>query len=164
MPLFHPVQLMRQSKAVVGLNMLTLWDEHGSLAQYVDPLTEWAEDGRIEPVVAEAFPLERAADVLNASRSRPASSVAVSAWLSPSADCSSSRSVGSIQRTEPTNAGTGPAIVGDPGALLAGAGSNASNIDVTTKAVRRPITPPSLPPAGHLRRWAERLIAPPEHR
>jgi NADPH:quinone reductase-like Zn-dependent oxidoreductase len=62
MPLFHPVQLMRQSKAVVGLNMLTLWDEHGSLGQYVDPLTAWAEDGRIEPVVAESFPLERGAD------------------------------------------------------------------------------------------------------
>jgi NADPH:quinone reductase-like Zn-dependent oxidoreductase len=62
MPLFHPVQLMRQSKAVIGLNMLTLWDEHGSLAEYVDPLIEWAQDGRIEPVVAEAFPLERGAD------------------------------------------------------------------------------------------------------
>src|SRR3954469_11815055 len=62
MPLFHPVQLMRQSKAVVGLNMLTLWDEHGSLAEYVDPLTGWAEDGRIDPVVAEAFPLEQGAE------------------------------------------------------------------------------------------------------
>ncbi len=62
MPLFHPVQLMRQSKAVIGLNMLTLWDEHGTLADYVEPLTEWAQDGRIDPVVAEAFPLERGAD------------------------------------------------------------------------------------------------------
>jgi len=42
MPLFHPVQLMRQSKAVIGLNMLTLWDEHGSLAEYVEPLIELA--------------------------------------------------------------------------------------------------------------------------
>lgn len=62
MPLFHPVQLMRQSKAVIGLNMLTLWDEHGSLSEYVDPLIEWARDGRIEPVMAESFPLDRAAD------------------------------------------------------------------------------------------------------
>ena len=62
MPLFHPVTLMRQSKAVIGLNMLTLWDEHGSLADYVEPLSEWARDGRIEPVVAESFPLERGAD------------------------------------------------------------------------------------------------------
>jgi NADPH:quinone reductase-like Zn-dependent oxidoreductase len=62
MPWFHPVTLMRQSKAVIGLNMLTLWDEHGSLAEYVDPLTMWAQDGRIQPIVAEAFPLERGAD------------------------------------------------------------------------------------------------------
>jgi NADPH:quinone reductase-like Zn-dependent oxidoreductase len=62
MPWFHPVTLMRQSKAVIGLNMLTLWDEHGSLADYVEPLTEWAQNGRIDPVVAESFPLERGAD------------------------------------------------------------------------------------------------------
>lgn len=62
MPLLHPVSLMRQSKAVIGLNMLTLWDERGSLADYIEPLTEWAHDGRVDPVVAESFPLERAAD------------------------------------------------------------------------------------------------------
>ena len=62
MPLFHPVSLMRKSKAVIGLNMLTLWDEHGSLADYIEPLSEWAADGRIEPVVAESFSFDRAAD------------------------------------------------------------------------------------------------------
>ena len=62
MPIFHPVQLMRQSKAVIGLNMLTIWDEHGSLADYIEPLDEWARDGRVDPVVGEVFPFERAAD------------------------------------------------------------------------------------------------------
>jgi NADPH:quinone reductase-like Zn-dependent oxidoreductase len=62
MPLFHPVRLMQQSKSVIGLNMLTLWDEHGSLADYIEPLREWAEQGKVDPVVADSFPFERAAD------------------------------------------------------------------------------------------------------
>jgi NADPH:quinone reductase-like Zn-dependent oxidoreductase len=62
MPLFHPAKLMSESKAVIGLNMKTLWDEKGSLDEYVGPLRAWIEEGRIRPVVAEAFPLERAAE------------------------------------------------------------------------------------------------------
>jgi NADPH:quinone reductase-like Zn-dependent oxidoreductase len=61
-PVFHPMPMMQSSRAVIGLNMLTLWDEHGSLADYVNPLREWVEGGQIRPVVAEAFPLERGAD------------------------------------------------------------------------------------------------------
>jgi NADPH:quinone reductase-like Zn-dependent oxidoreductase len=59
MPFFHPLRLMSQSKSVIGLNMLTLWDAHGSLHEYISPLAEWALMSRIRPVVAEAFPLER---------------------------------------------------------------------------------------------------------
>jgi NADPH:quinone reductase-like Zn-dependent oxidoreductase len=62
MPLFHPVRLMQQSKSVIGLNMLTLWDEHGSLSDYIEPLSEWAEQGKVDPVVAESFPFDRAAE------------------------------------------------------------------------------------------------------
>jgi NADPH:quinone reductase-like Zn-dependent oxidoreductase len=62
MPFFHPVKLMSESKSVIGLNMKTLWDEKKSLDDYVEPLRGWIEDGRIRPVVAEAFPLERGAD------------------------------------------------------------------------------------------------------
>jgi NADPH:quinone reductase-like Zn-dependent oxidoreductase len=61
-PVFHPVPMMRQSKAVIGLNMLTLWDSKGSIAEYVEPLRGWVESGALRPVVAEAFPLERGAD------------------------------------------------------------------------------------------------------
>lgn len=62
MPLFHPVQLMSNSKSVLGINMLTLWDEHGSLDEWIEPLRKWVDEGALRPVVAEPFPLERAAD------------------------------------------------------------------------------------------------------
>ena len=62
MPLFHPVKLMRESKAVIGLNMLTIWDSKGTLDEYIQPLSEWVADGTLRPVVAEAFPLERGPD------------------------------------------------------------------------------------------------------
>jgi NADPH:quinone reductase-like Zn-dependent oxidoreductase len=52
---------MSASKAVLGLNVLTLWDEHGS-SRWSEPLTEMIETGAIRPVVAKAFPLERGAD------------------------------------------------------------------------------------------------------
>lgn len=56
-PVFHPMQMMPASKAVIGLNMLTLWDEFGSLDDYIQPLRKWIDDREIRPVVAEAFPL-----------------------------------------------------------------------------------------------------------
>jgi NADPH:quinone reductase-like Zn-dependent oxidoreductase len=61
-PWFNPMRLMPPSKAVIGLNMLTLWDAKGSLDEYVEPLSEWMADGTVKPVVAEAFPLERGPD------------------------------------------------------------------------------------------------------
>ncbi|CAA9503870.1 MAG: hypothetical protein AVDCRST_MAG45-1476, partial [uncultured Solirubrobacterales bacterium] len=61
-PIFHPLGLMSSSRAVIGLNLLTLWDDRGTLEEYVEPLRAWAEAGRIRPVVAEAFPLEHGAD------------------------------------------------------------------------------------------------------
>src|SRR3954468_17965146 len=61
-PVFHPLGMMRSSKAVIGLNMLRLWDAKGSFDEYLTPLREWIDSGKLRPVVAEAFPLERAAD------------------------------------------------------------------------------------------------------
>jgi NADPH:quinone reductase-like Zn-dependent oxidoreductase len=61
-PIFHPMQMMPASKAVIGLNMLTLWDEFGTVDEYLAPLREWMDQGKIRPVVAESFPLERGAD------------------------------------------------------------------------------------------------------
>jgi NADPH:quinone reductase-like Zn-dependent oxidoreductase len=62
MPFFHPVKLMSESKSVIGLNMKTIWDEQGSLDDYIAPLRGWIEDGRVRPVVAKSFPLEDGAE------------------------------------------------------------------------------------------------------
>ncbi len=62
MPRFNPLKLMSGSRSVIGLNLLRLWDAGHSLEDYVRPLREWAGQGRIRPVVAAAFPLERGAE------------------------------------------------------------------------------------------------------
>jgi NADPH:quinone reductase-like Zn-dependent oxidoreductase len=61
MPHFNPLKLMRESKSVIGLNMLRLWDAKQSLDEYIGPLAEWIEQGTIQPVVAKEFPLEEGA-------------------------------------------------------------------------------------------------------
>jgi NADPH:quinone reductase-like Zn-dependent oxidoreductase len=58
MPRFNTLKLMRESQSVIGLNMLRLWDAHGSLDEYIGPLTERVGEGGIRPVVAKEFPLE----------------------------------------------------------------------------------------------------------
>ena len=60
-PIFPVLTMMRDSKSVIGLNMLTLQDAKG-LGDYMQPLTDLMEQGVIDPVVAEAFPVEQAAD------------------------------------------------------------------------------------------------------
>src|SRR3954451_3280864 len=60
MPRFNMIKQMSASKAVIGLNMLTLWDHAGTLKPWVDPLRALMEDGTIRPVVAEAVPFDRA--------------------------------------------------------------------------------------------------------
>jgi NADPH:quinone reductase-like Zn-dependent oxidoreductase len=62
MPRFNLIKQMSASKAVIGLNMLTLWDHAGTLEPWISPLREMLDDGTISPVVAEAFPFDRAAD------------------------------------------------------------------------------------------------------
>jgi NADPH:quinone reductase-like Zn-dependent oxidoreductase len=62
MPRFWTVPMMSESKSVIGLNMLKLWDAKGTLDEYVEPLREWIDSGGIHPVVAKAFPLEQGPD------------------------------------------------------------------------------------------------------
>ena len=59
---FNLIEQMQSSKAVVGLNMLTLWKDRGTLDPWVEPLQAMFEDGSLDPVVSEAFPFDRAAD------------------------------------------------------------------------------------------------------
>jgi NADPH:quinone reductase-like Zn-dependent oxidoreductase len=61
-PRFNPIKMASESRAVIGLNMLRLWDARGSLDEYVEPLAQWVDQGLLRPVVSEAFPLERVAD------------------------------------------------------------------------------------------------------
>ena len=61
-PRFNPIKMASESKAVIGLNMLRLWDARGSLEDYVEPLDQWIGQGVLRPVVSEAFPLDRVAD------------------------------------------------------------------------------------------------------
>ncbi|MEA2132453.1 MAG: hypothetical protein QOC68_362 [Solirubrobacteraceae bacterium] len=60
MPRFNLIKQMSASKAVIGLNMLTLWDHAGTLKPWIDPLVALMEDGTIQPVVAAAVPFDRA--------------------------------------------------------------------------------------------------------
>ncbi len=61
MPWWKSLQIMNENKGVFGLNMLSWWDREG-LDRVLEPLGEGLEAGDYEPVVAEAFPFERAAD------------------------------------------------------------------------------------------------------
>jgi NADPH:quinone reductase-like Zn-dependent oxidoreductase len=62
MPWFHPAMLMSQSKSVIGLNVMTVWDEFGTRERWAGPLAEMMANGTIHPVIAQTFPFERAAD------------------------------------------------------------------------------------------------------
>jgi NADPH:quinone reductase-like Zn-dependent oxidoreductase len=55
MPRFKPVPMMQDSKGVIGLNMLKLWDSKGSLDEFVGPLNDWAQSGAIRPVLSEGI-------------------------------------------------------------------------------------------------------------
>jgi len=61
MPWWRSLQVMNENKGVFGLNMLKWWDDEG-LDRVLEPLAAGLESGEYEPVVAEAFPFERAAD------------------------------------------------------------------------------------------------------
>lgn len=62
MPRFNLVKQMSISKAVIGLNMLALWDDAGTLEPWIKPLRDLIADGTVQPVVAEEFSFDRAAD------------------------------------------------------------------------------------------------------
>ena len=61
MPWWRSLQIMNENKGVFGLNMLKWWDAEG-LDRALEPLQAGLEKGEYVPVVAEAFPFDRAAD------------------------------------------------------------------------------------------------------
>jgi NADPH:quinone reductase-like Zn-dependent oxidoreductase len=62
MPRFNMVKQMSESKAVIGLNMLSLWKDRGTLRPWIEPLQTMIADGTIAPVVAGEFSFERAGE------------------------------------------------------------------------------------------------------
>jgi NADPH:quinone reductase-like Zn-dependent oxidoreductase len=62
MPWWKSLGVMNENKGVFGLNMLHWWDAEGGLDRALEPLLEGLEKGHLKPVVAEAFPFDRAAD------------------------------------------------------------------------------------------------------
>jgi NADPH:quinone reductase-like Zn-dependent oxidoreductase len=62
MPWWKSLMVMNENKGVFGLNMLKWLDSEGSLDRLVAPLMADLEAGRLDPVVAESFPFERAGD------------------------------------------------------------------------------------------------------
>jgi NADPH:quinone reductase-like Zn-dependent oxidoreductase len=65
MPRFNMIKQMSESKAVIGLNMLSLWKDRGTLEPWIQPLREMLADGTVKPVVAEAFSFKDAGAAQN---------------------------------------------------------------------------------------------------
>ena len=62
MPRFNMVKQMSESKAVIGLNMLSLWKDRGTLRPWIAPLQEMLDDGTIQPVIGGEFSFEDAGE------------------------------------------------------------------------------------------------------
>jgi NADPH:quinone reductase-like Zn-dependent oxidoreductase len=62
MPWWKGLGVMNENKGVFGLNMLHWWDEEQSLDRAIEPLIPALQKGDLKPVVAEAFPFDRAPD------------------------------------------------------------------------------------------------------
>jgi NADPH:quinone reductase-like Zn-dependent oxidoreductase len=63
MPWWKSLQMLSENKGVFGLNMLA-WQDREGLDRVLEPLSREIEAGtiKIDPVVAEAFPFDRAGD------------------------------------------------------------------------------------------------------
>jgi NADPH:quinone reductase-like Zn-dependent oxidoreductase len=59
---FNLMDQMQDSKTVVGLNMLTLWKDRGTLEPWVTPLLELMADGTIAPVISHVVPFANAGE------------------------------------------------------------------------------------------------------
>jgi len=62
MKAFDPLSLINRNRGVFGLNVGHLWEERRQLQPLMDYLMTELSAGRLEPIVARTFPLERAGD------------------------------------------------------------------------------------------------------
>jgi NADPH:quinone reductase-like Zn-dependent oxidoreductase len=61
-PWWKSLNAMNENKGIFGLNMLAWSDAEPGLTRIIEPLQAEIEAGKLEPVVAEAFPFDRAGD------------------------------------------------------------------------------------------------------
>src|SRR5258705_2638267 len=59
---FDPLSLINRNRGVFGLNVGHLWEERRQLQPLMDLMMTELSAGRLEPIVARTFPLERVAD------------------------------------------------------------------------------------------------------
>jgi NADPH:quinone reductase-like Zn-dependent oxidoreductase len=59
---FNLMDQMSASKTVIGLNLLTLWKDRGTLEPWIGPLQEMMDDGTLRPVVSDEVPFDQAAE------------------------------------------------------------------------------------------------------
>jgi NADPH:quinone reductase-like Zn-dependent oxidoreductase len=59
---FDPLSLINRNRGVFGLHIGHLWEERGQLRPLMDLIMTELSAGRLEPIVARTFPLERVAD------------------------------------------------------------------------------------------------------
>jgi NADPH:quinone reductase-like Zn-dependent oxidoreductase len=59
---FDLIKQIGESKSVIGINMKRLWDDRGTLAPWIEPLTAFLDDGTVAPVVHAAVPFDRAGE------------------------------------------------------------------------------------------------------
>jgi NADPH:quinone reductase-like Zn-dependent oxidoreductase len=57
---FNLMDQLSESKTVIGLNMLRLWDDRGTLEPWITPLTTALDDGTISPIIHAAVPFAEA--------------------------------------------------------------------------------------------------------
>ncbi|MDT5015268.1 MAG: hypothetical protein QOD39_1428 [Mycobacterium sp.] len=57
---FNLTKQLSESKAVIGLNMLKLWDDRGTLEPWIGPLSAALADGTASPIVHAAVPFDNA--------------------------------------------------------------------------------------------------------
>jgi NADPH:quinone reductase-like Zn-dependent oxidoreductase len=62
MPRFSPLSLINRNRGVFGLNLAHLWQEREQLLAAMDMLLKEFDAGRLRPILARTFPLDRAAD------------------------------------------------------------------------------------------------------
>jgi NADPH:quinone reductase-like Zn-dependent oxidoreductase len=62
MPRFSPLSLINKNRGVFGLNLAHLWQERDQMMAGMDMLLKEFDAGRLRPILAKTFPLDRAAD------------------------------------------------------------------------------------------------------